>query len=257
MKKILKTLGVCIGFPLINLIMVLLVQNGFIALSGNSVESINKYTFLLVLLADVLTLVAIFLILIPSRERLIKGISIKNIGVKELLYTIALSIGISVLLLSLSGILTMLVPSYQEVQKQLGTLNNSILMIIVGVVLVPIYEEIVYRGIIFGYLKKNYNIILALVVQALVFSIMHLNLVQSIYTFLLGVVLGLIYMYTESIYGNIIMHMIFNLLGVVVMPKLAKAYPSMVSVALIIGIGLFIFSSLKILKKYDDVLYSK
>ena len=82
---------------------------------------------------------------------------------------------------------------------------------------------------------------MAVLVQALIFGIMHLNLVQGIYTFILGIVLALIYMYSDSILGNITVHIIFNLLMVIVL--------------LILGIVLFIFSVIKIIGKYEKSLY--
>lgn len=257
MKKLCKKLGVCIGFPLINLIIVGILQSILMVLTKNIEGATNKYLYLVVLVGNLVTLAVIALILIPSKESLIRNINVKIVGTKELIYTILLSIGLSFILLSLTGVLTSLVPSYKAVQGQLSTINTSFLMIIVGVILIPIYEEIFYRGIIFGYLKKQYSIVIAVFVQALIFSIMHFNFVQSTYTFLLGLVLGLIYIYTESIIGNIIMHITFNLLGTVIIPKLSATYPLILTVFITIGIILFIFSSLKILKKYDDILYSK
>ncbi|MFN2987262.1 lysostaphin resistance A-like protein, partial [Escherichia coli] len=86
----------------------------------------------------------------------------------------------------LSGILTKIIPSYGEVVNQLNVASKSALQLVIAIILIPIYEEIVFRGIIFGYLRKNFNIIVAILVQALIFGIMHLNLVQGIYTFILG-----------------------------------------------------------------------
>jgi len=129
------------------------------------------------------------------------------------------------------------------------------LQLIITIVFIPIYEEIFYKGIIFGYLRKNFNIIVAIVVQDLVLGVMHLNLVQGIYTFILGIVLALIYMYSESILGNITVHIIFNLLGALIVPMLLSKFPIMVIVLLILGIVLFIFSVIKIIGKYEKSLY--
>lgn len=129
------------------------------------------------------------------------------------------------------------------------------MQLIITIVFIPIYEEIFYKGIIFGYLRKNFNIIVAVLVQALIFGIMHLNLVQSIYTFILGIVLALIYMYSDSILGNITVHIIFNLLGALIVPMLLSKFPIMVIVLLILGIVLFIFSVIKIIGKYEKSLY--
>ena len=97
---------------------------------------------------------------------------------------------------------------------------------------------------------------MAVLVQALIFGIMHLNLVQSIYTFILGIVLALIYMYSDSILGNITVHIIFNLLGILIVPKLLIKIPSMSIVLLIIAIGFIIFSSIKMIEKYENRFYA-
>ncbi|ABG86063.1 CPBP family intramembrane glutamic endopeptidase [Clostridium perfringens] len=130
------------------------------------------------------------------------------------------------------------------------------MQLIITIVFIPIYEEIFYKGIIFGYLRKNFNIIVAIVVQDLVLGVMHLNLVQGIYTFILGIVLALIYMYSESILGNITVHIIFNLLGILIVPKLLIKIPSMSIVLLIIAIGFIIFSSIKMIEKYENRFYA-
>ena len=195
------------------------------------------------------------MILLPSNERLLRRIKIKKINLKEYFYIIALSIGVSILLLFLSGILSKIIPSYGDVVNQLNVASKSSLQLVIAIILIPIYEEIVFRGIIFGYLRKNFNIIVAVLVQALIFGIMHLNLVQGIYTFILGIVLALIYMYSDSILGNITVHIIFNLLGALIVPMLLSKFPIMVIVLLILGIVLFIFSVIKIIGKYEKSLY--
>ncbi|PWX14798.1 hypothetical protein CYK66_14370 [Clostridium perfringens] len=70
------------------------------------------------------------------------------------MYIIALSIGVSIILLFLSGILTKIIPSYGEVVNQLNVASKSALQLVIAIILIPIYEEIVFRGIIFGYLRK-------------------------------------------------------------------------------------------------------
>lgn len=255
MKKFFKTVGVCLGFPILNFLIVSFIQVFFLAYTKNNISLFQKNIFSLTILGDILTLVLIAIILLPSNEGLLKRIKIKKINLKEYLYIIALSIGVSIILLFLSGILTKIIPSYGEVVNQLNVASKSALQLVIAIILIPICEEIIFRGIIFGYLRKNFNIIVAILVQALIFGIMHLNLVQGIYTFILGIVLALIYMYSDSILGNITVHIIFNLLGVLIMPMLLSKFPIMVIVLLILGIALFIFSVIKIIGKYEKSLY--
>ena len=221
-----------------------------------NIEIVKNNIYPLVLIGDIITLILIALILLPSDYGMKDRINIKRIPIKEYFNIIILGIGITILLLFLSSILTKLIPSYNEVANQLATSRGSALQLIITIALIPIYEEIFYRGIIFEYLRKNFNIIVAIVVQALVFGVMHLNLVQGIYTFILGIVLALIYMYSESILGNITVHIIFNLLGILIIPKLLINFPSMSIVLLIIAIVFIIFSSIKMIGKYENRLYA-
>lgn len=254
MKKIFKTIGICIGLPILNLFVVSITQSILLIFTKN-IEIVKNNIYPLVLIGDIITLILIALIFLPSDYGMKDRINIKRIPIKEYFNILILGIGITILLLFLSSILTKLIPSYNEVANQLATSRGSALQLIITIALIPIYEEIFYRGIIFGYLRKNFNIIVAIVVQALVFGVMHLNLVQGIYTFILGIVLALIYMYSESILGNITVHIIFNLLGILIIPKLLINIPNMSIVLLIIAIVFIIFSSIKMIGKYENRLY--
>lgn len=254
MKKIFKTIGICIGLPILNLFVVSIAQSIPLIFTRN-IEIIKNNIYPLVLIGDIITLILIALIFLPSDYGMKDRINIKKIPIKEYFNIIILGIGITILLLFLSSILTKLIPSYNEVANQLATSRGSALQLIITIVLIPIYEEIFYRGIIFGYLRKNFNIIVAVILQALVFGFMHLNLVQGIYTFFLGIVLALIYMYSDSILGNITVHITFNLLGILIIPKLLANFPNMSIILLIIGIVFLIFSSIKIIEKYKKYLY--
>ncbi len=254
MKKFFKTLGICLGFPILNLFIARCLQSSFLIFTKNK-ELLKSNIFLMVLIADILTLILIGVIFLSTEHRIKDMISIKEIPIKDYFNIFILGIGVTILLLFFSGILTKLIPNYNEVSNQLATSRSSVWKLIITIVLIPIYEEIFYRGIIFGYLRKNFNIILAIVVQALIFGVMHLNLVQGIYTFILGIVLALVYMYSKSIIGNITIHIIFNLLGILIIPKLLINIPSVSIILLIIAILFIIFSSIKMIGKYENYLY--
>ena len=253
MKNVLKTLGICLGFPILNLVIVSVIQSVSIFISNSDIIKENIYP--LVFVGDLITLILIYVILIPTDYGIKDRINIKKIPLKEYFNIIVLGIGVTILLLFLSGILMRLIPGYSEVSNQLSTARESIIQLIITIVLIPICEEIFYRGIIFGYLRKNFNIVLAILFQSLIFGLMHLNLVQGIYTFILGIVLALVYIYTDSILGNITIHIIFNLLGLLVIPKLLMKFPILSIVLLIIGIVFSVFSIIKIIGRYEKYLY--
>ncbi|MBU3092536.1 CPBP family intramembrane metalloprotease [Clostridium sp. CM028] len=87
---------------------------------------------------------------------------------------------------------------------------SPIIMILSAVVIAPIYEEIVFRGILLRGMANKINPTLALIVSALFFALMHMNIPQGINAFLLGLIIGSIYLNTGSIYLSIFAHFINN-----------------------------------------------
>ncbi len=89
-------------------------------------------------------------------------------------------------------------------------------MAMLGIVILPAFsEELVFRGIVFQGLKR-YGKAAAIFGSALLFGIMHMNVVQFIYAFQCGLLLGLVVYKTDNIKYGIIMHGLSNLISVVV-----------------------------------------
>ncbi|WP_195972674.1 CPBP family intramembrane glutamic endopeptidase [Clostridium thermobutyricum] len=248
MKKFFKTIGICLGLPILNLIIISIIQLIAANLIFKNIDTFRNNMFSLVLIGNIINLIIISFILSSKEYRIKDRIKIKKIPIKKYINILILSIGMTILMLFLSGILSNLLHSYNNVANQLLVARVSIVQSIITVILIPIYEEIFYRGIIFGYLRKNFNGGVAVLIQALVFGVVHLNLVQSIYTFILGIILAIIYIYSDSILGSITAHIIFNLLGLIVLPTLVAKIPSIGIVLLIIGFIFSIFSIVKIIK---------
>ncbi len=91
---------------------------------------------------------------------------------------------------------------------------KPIVMILSVAVIAPIYEEIVFRGILLKGMANKMNPTLALIVSALFFALMHMNIPQGINAFLLGLIIGSIYLNTGSIYLSIFAHFINNSVGI-------------------------------------------
>ncbi len=80
------------------------------------------------------------------------------------------------------------------------------------VVVAPVIEELIFRGIILNGLRKNYPAITAVFISALLFSLFHLNPWQMPATFVLGLLLGWIVLRTRNILLAIIGHAMNNFL---------------------------------------------
>ena len=78
------------------------------------------------------------------------------------------------------------------------------------VVLVPFAEEILFRGYLFGKLKKYIPVWVAVILTSVIFGILHNNLNVAIDVFALSVVLCVMRQITGSIWPSILLHMAKN-----------------------------------------------
>ena len=174
--------------------------------------------YIITLIAAIVTLGIYILMLRNKEQNLFVRCRFKAFNLKAGLSLIPLTIALSAFSVSLVGILVPFFPSYQEISDTLQAANGSTISVLAITILAPIFEEILFRGIIFNELKKSMPVLPAIIAQGVFFGIYHLNLLQGIYAAILGCILGLIYQMTKSLWSNVIVHMTFNLLGVFVMP---------------------------------------
>lgn len=85
----------------------------------------------------------------------------------------------------------------------------------------PIFEELLFRGIILNGLLNKYknSSKKAIIYSAIVFGLVHLNIPQGINAFIGGIILGFIYCYTKSMKLSIFAHFINNLITFVPVPE--------------------------------------
>ena len=94
------------------------------------------------------------------------------------------------------------------------TLLSNVFYILLTVVVAPVMEEIVFRGMILESMKK-YSPLFALIFSSVLFALAHLNLYQGLPVFGMSLAFGLVYLKTGSLAASIYMHFVNNLLAVV------------------------------------------
>ncbi len=111
-------------------------------------------------------------------------------------------------------------------QKQLGlSMDEPVLLSLLAVFFLgPVAEELVFRGLTFGFARRGLSFAGANVVQALLFAGAHMNMVQASYAFFMGLVFGLVMERSKNILLPIMLHVGFNALGGVT-PLLVAAVP--------------------------------
>jgi membrane protease YdiL (CAAX protease family) len=79
----------------------------------------------------------------------------------------------------------------------------------------PLSEETIFRGFMYGWLRRNVPVLPAVVISAAVFSAAHLVLVLALPLFGVGVILALLYEYSDSLLPGAVVHGLFNLVGII------------------------------------------
>jgi len=126
--------------------------------------------------------------------------------------------------------LTDLSPNYEDLINLI--MDGGIAFQILNVaVLFPFLEEIIFRGAVFERIKKLSGPAFAIVLQAAVFGFIHFNLLQGMYAFLLGVIICLIFLWYDSIWAAVTIHISYNLTSVVLSNVLGEADISSLALA--------------------------
>ena len=90
------------------------------------------------------------------------------------------------------------------------TFGWFILNVVLLAVLPAIFEELLFRGVILQGLRKNFSDWLAILLSAVMFTLMHGSLQQFVYPLILGLILGWIVVRGGSLILSIIVHFVSN-----------------------------------------------
>ena len=106
-----------------------------------------------------------------------------------------------------------LMQNYTKVMESLGSGNPSLFSVFYVVITAPIVEEMLMRGLCLVILRKEFPFWVANIIQAFYFGMIHLNLVQGIYAFLLGIVLGAVVKRYGTLKASMYLHFVINFSG--------------------------------------------
>jgi len=94
-------------------------------------------------------------------------------------------------------------------------LNNNnylsfILLFLTTTLLAPLFEEIIFRGILLPTLSRDFGRILGIIVSAFIFALAHLSLGEMAPLFVLGIGLGITRIASGSLLSSVVMHSLWN-----------------------------------------------
>ena len=158
-----------------------------------------------------------------QKRRDSRAVWLNRMESRQLFPALAITVGLLGLINIWFNALTWFSESNQLVDKLLqdyievaGAFSPAVgyFWLILGIsILTPIAEELLFRGIIQGELRKAMPEWAVVVIQGVLFAAFHWQPIQISYVLLPGLLLGLVYAWTRSLWVPIAMHIVFNFLG--------------------------------------------
>ena len=187
------------------------------------------------------TIAAVLLFYLIRREKLEESLWLRRVEGPGLLAGAALApalyLGITVAMMALPEAW---MDSYAEASASVG--DGGVGGAIAVVLVAPVVEEFIFRGLIMTRLARAMPGRLAAALSAAVFGACHGHPVWFAYAFVLGVVFGLMDLRLGSIWPSILAHMVFNAIGQVfsLLPEddgvVMGAYLALLAVAVVLPI---------------------
>lgn len=234
MKEVMKQLGkaICyfllfLGLQVVSSMFVSMIYGAWLGaeMSANGaimdVQMITEKTaaflgdniVLIAFVASVLTMLLLMIFFRIRKKKLLQEANWNSISVKDIPYAIGLGVA---LVLFISFGFSLLPESLLESYNQFSGMlmgELTVTSIIYTVIAAPIVEEIIFRGLILSRLRKAMPLPIAIIISSLFFALAHGQLLWMTYAFILGCVLAIVDVKTDTIAISVIIHMLFNLLG--------------------------------------------
>lgn len=156
--------------------------------------------------------------------------SAKNVNAKAIVLAVAGGLVMNFLANGMVGVEMYVIPevyeSYVEMMEAAG-MGVDVFSIIAAVCLAPVGEELICRGLTIYYAKKAMpKFFMVNILQAFLFAVMHGNLIQGSYAFVLGLFLGYLAEKTHSLLPCMLLHFVVNFASTFIIDSVFSAIPS-------------------------------
>lgn len=191
---------------------------------GLSEEAVTEYYYRYIYHANILGgLLFLGSVMLFHRARFPQNTEMKRISPRPAVLSLFLGAGfysVSLALMQMATRIPSVEQSMEEYAEQSELFSryapSPLWEILAVIVLAPLAEEILFRGLILNRLKKSVSYNAAIVLSALAFAIFHGNLYQGIYTFVFGLAVGYIVHRFSSLWYGVLMHFALNLMNILI-----------------------------------------
>lgn len=208
------------------------------------------------IVANLVTVAVVCLIFVCRKKKITEELSLRKFHSKAVLPIILFGLGLNVLTtFAMSFLPESILGSYQEASSALLT-DIDIWSIILTVIVAPLVEEVVLRGLVYTRFKKGMPVIVAMILSSLLFGLLHGHWLWALYAGIFGMVLAWTFERTKSLFASILLHFAYNSCAMLLelVPDTAPDWTGFLVVAVavvFVAVGLFLF--LKVPKAVEPV----
>jgi membrane protease YdiL (CAAX protease family) len=114
----------------------------------------------------------------------------------------------------------------QTLTQEAQTMPFTVVGALIGAVIIaPFCEEIFFRGFLFGGLLRGMNVVFAMLLATIVFTLVHGDIGSAIPLFAIGLMLAVIRWRTGSVWPGMALHMLNNALAAIVVVASISSLP--------------------------------
>ncbi|MEE1057016.1 MAG: type II CAAX endopeptidase family protein [Acutalibacteraceae bacterium] len=190
-------------------------------------EKLSDYLILGTLISGVLTLVIISIVFSIRKKNVLEELNLFKFKTVGVIPIALLGAGFNVFI----SILFSLIPFPEAwlssyVDNSSNVTQGGIVSLLTAVIVAPVVEEVIFRGLVYTRLKNGFSLVLSAVISSVVFGVMHSTIIWAMYTFVLGLILIWVFEKFQSLFACIILHTAFNAMGMVLslLPELPDVF---------------------------------
>ena len=223
-----------------------------VLLETQLMEAIMAEAMTMTLISGIVVLLLFGLVFLIRKKNLLKEVMIRPIPAKGILPVAVLAVCFNVI----TSVIISLIPWPEAWMDSYITnssaIDGSLMAWITAVLMAPVLEEIVFRGLMYTRLKKGLPIIAAAVITSLVFGTVHGTVIWAIYTFVFSMVLIWVFERFQSLTACIVLHMAYNLagMGMSFIPEEASV---VIWILFVVGIVAAVFMYKEVVKVTADI----
>ncbi len=183
------------------------------ALTEQVTAAVMDQAMLMTFISGIAVLLIYWVIFLIRKKKLTAEVMIRPIPTKGILPIVLLAVTFNVITSVLIGLAPWPQSWMDSYMMNSSVIDNSLAAWLTAVLMAPVLEEVVFRGLMYTRLKKGMPIVAAAILTSLAFGTMHGTIIWAIYTFIFSLVLIWVFEKFHSLTANILLHMAYNLSG--------------------------------------------